>query len=59
MPEYLVKGLTQNARVTAELDERMEGAHDAIHGQENRSKKFSDEEMTNSAVLQQWWERWR
>lgn len=59
MPEHLVERLAETARVATELDERREGLHHAVHGQKNGSKKFSDEEMTNSAVLQQWWERWR
>ncbi|MDT0189610.1 GTP pyrophosphokinase [Rothia terrae] len=56
VPDHLVDELTETARVAAELDERMERLHTSVHGEGNGPRIVGNDEIANSALLQQLWE---
>ncbi|MBM7052116.1 MULTISPECIES: GTP pyrophosphokinase family protein [unclassified Rothia (in: high G+C Gram-positive bacteria)] len=56
VPDYLVDELTETAHIAAQLDERMERLHTTVHGTDNGPRIVSNDEIANSALLQQLWE---
>lgn len=56
VPEHLVAELTETARVAAQLDERMQHLNTTVHGEHNGPRIVGNDEIANSALLQQLWE---
>lgn len=56
VPEHLIEELTETAHIAAQLDERMERLNTSIHGEGNGPRIVGNDEIANSALLQQLWE---